>query len=226
MLRNAYLDVKIGVDTADNEPRKEWRVVAYHREGKRRRPAADGVPLASLADRTDGTIGHDTSLFPSIGHDTSLFFRLVLGCIETKFCIQIRILQHFSKSTKFSSWIFKILQNLAKNQRFLPQLRIFLKCNFCEFNFGNFCFFFFENSARKFCRFWKMLKNAYLDAKFRFDTDENEPKKEWCVVADRSRPGELRSVSCPRSPCPGRETWRSSGLASGISALAETLRVG
>ena len=52
------------------------------------------------------------TLFSSIGYDTSLFFRLVLVCIETKFCIQIRILQHFSKSTKLSSWIFKILQIL------------------------------------------------------------------------------------------------------------------
>ena len=41
--------------------------------------------------------------FGSPGHDTSLFFRLVLGCIETKFRNQIRILQHFSKSTKLSS---------------------------------------------------------------------------------------------------------------------------
>ena len=30
-----------------------------------------------------------------------------------------------------------------------------------------------------------MLQNAYLDAKFRFDTDENEPGKESCVVANR-----------------------------------------
>ena len=33
-----------------------------------------------------------------------------------------------------------------------------------------------------------MLQNAYLDAKFRFDTDEKEPKKEWCVVADPEDP--------------------------------------
>ena len=30
-----------------------------------------------------------------------------------------------------------------------------------------------------------MLQNAYLDTKFRFDTAENEPGKEWCVVANR-----------------------------------------
>ena len=28
MLQNAYLDAKIGVDPAENEPRKEWCVVA------------------------------------------------------------------------------------------------------------------------------------------------------------------------------------------------------
>ena len=32
----------------------------------------------------------------------TLSTRPVLVCIETKFCIQIRILQHFSNSTKFS----------------------------------------------------------------------------------------------------------------------------
>ena len=61
------------------------------------------------------------------GHDTSLFFRLVLVCIETKFRNQIRIFQHFPTSTKLSSWIFKILQNFAKNQRFLAKIRKFSK---------------------------------------------------------------------------------------------------
>ena len=37
--------------------------------------------------------GHAVHL---VGHDTSLFSRLVLGCIETKFCNQIRILLQFS----------------------------------------------------------------------------------------------------------------------------------
>ena len=39
----------------------------------------------------------------AVGHDTSLFSRLVLGCIETKFCDQIRIFSGFSRSTKLSS---------------------------------------------------------------------------------------------------------------------------
>ena len=38
----------------------------------------------------------------------------VLGCIEAKFCVQILILQLFSRSTKWSSLI---LQNFAKFQK-------------------------------------------------------------------------------------------------------------
>ena len=34
---------------------------------------------------------------------TSLFSKLFLGCIETKFCNQIRIFSGFSRSTKLSS---------------------------------------------------------------------------------------------------------------------------
>ena len=34
----------------------------------------------------------DGTALRSISHDTSLFFRLLIGCIETKICNQIRIL--------------------------------------------------------------------------------------------------------------------------------------
>ena len=44
------------------------------------------------------------------GHDTPLFPRLVLGCINTDFCVQILIFQHFSRSIKSSSWIFRNFQ--------------------------------------------------------------------------------------------------------------------
>ena len=58
-----------------------------------------------------------------------------------------------------------------------------------------------------------MLQNAYLDAKFRFDTDENEPKKEWCVVADP-----------PAADCApgGNAYWEpaSEGVASPSEAVA------
>ena len=40
-----------------------------------------------------------------------------------------------------------------------------------------------------------MLQNAYLDVKIGVDTDENEPKEEWCVVAD---PRESRRADAVR----------------------------
>ena len=58
-------------------------------------------------------------------------------------------------------------------------LRIFSKVKSLEF--------FFFKSATLFWRFWKLLQNAYLVAKFRFDIAENELRKEWCVVANRRR---------------------------------------
>ena len=83
------------------------------------------------AARSDG--GHKQ--WRCVGHDTSLFSKLVLGCIETKFCNQIRILQQFSKSTKLSSWFFakfaifakfrKILEDLARISGFLQYRRRF-----------------------------------------------------------------------------------------------------
>ena len=46
---------------------------------------------------------------------TKLLPRLVLGWIEADFRVQIRILQHFSKSTRKSSSREQILQISAKN---------------------------------------------------------------------------------------------------------------
>ena len=43
------------------------------------------------------------------------------------------------------------------------------------------------------CRSRKMLKNDYLLAKIGVDTAENEPRKEWCVVASGTRT-ELRAA--------------------------------
>ena len=62
-----------------------------------RDPRPRGAALARLRARRRGQA-------PDVrGHDTSLFSRLVLGCIETKFCNQIRIFSGFSRSTKLSS---------------------------------------------------------------------------------------------------------------------------
>ena len=103
---------------------------------------------------------------------------LVFGCIGSDFCNKICVLQHFSKSTRFSSWNF---WNLA----------IFCKfCDICEIfaEFSRKLLFFQTDFLRKFwdcsgakgcksCRAWKMLSNAYFLAKFGFDTAENEPAK-------------------------------------------------
>ena len=79
MLKNDYLVVKIGVDTAENGPSK-----VEADKGSPRRPVIPGLVLAGRP--------HDTSLFP----------RFVLVCIDTDFDNQIVILQHFSKSTRFA----------------------------------------------------------------------------------------------------------------------------
>ena len=56
---------------------------------------------------------------PEPGHDPALFRRLVLGWIDADFRVQIRILQHFSKSTRKSSSREQILQISAKKFFFL-----------------------------------------------------------------------------------------------------------
>ena len=66
-----------------------------------------------------------------LGHDTALFRRLVLGWIEADFRVQIRILQHFSKSTRKSSSREQILQMSAKElENFAKSLTFFGK--FCR----------------------------------------------------------------------------------------------
>ena len=91
-------------------------------------------------------------------HDPSLFRRLVLGWIEADFRVQIRILQHFSKSTRKSSSREQIWQMSALKM----QKSANVEC---------------RSGAKVYesCRSRKILKNAYLDAKIGVDTAENEP---------------------------------------------------
>ena len=42
-----------------------------------------------------------------------------------------------------------------------------------------------------------MLKNEYLIAKFGLDTAENEPRKEWCVVAVQLAGGDVDGPAAP-----------------------------
>ena len=52
--------------------------------------------------------------YQKVGQDTALFRRLVLGWIEADFRVQIRILQHFSESTRKSFSREQILQISGK----------------------------------------------------------------------------------------------------------------
>ena len=135
MLQNAYLVAKFRFDT---------KIMSRSKRVMSRRWSANECRGARSRRPRPGSVETER-LFSSIGHDASLFSRLVLGCIETKFCIQIRILQHFSKSSELSSWNFKILQNFAKNHRFLTKIwkfwkNVFAKFKFCEIlrNFAKF----------------------------------------------------------------------------------------
>ena len=109
--KNAPFLAIVAVDTAENEFRKEWCVVARPRAARARRP-----PPAVRA---------------ALREHTSLFSRHVLGCIETKFCNQIRIFSGFSRSTKLSSWFFEKVANSCKKSqnfaKFLRNFRIFAK---------------------------------------------------------------------------------------------------
>ena len=56
---------------------------------------AAGRPAAGFVNRV---LGSARQKKPS----TRLFLRLVFGCIEADFCVQILILQHFSRSIRFA----------------------------------------------------------------------------------------------------------------------------
>ena len=103
---------------------------------------------------------------------------LVFGCIGTDFCKIIRVLHHFSKSTRLSSCNF---WNLAKICKFCDICKIFAEISQKLLIFQtDFLRKFWDCSGAKgckSCRAWKMLSNAYFLAKFRFDTAENEPAK-------------------------------------------------
>ena len=77
----------------------------------------------ACSPRVLSAISHDKT----ISHDTSLFFQLVLGCIETKVCIQIRILQHFFKFYKIVWLNFQNLPSFCKKKTIFPIKNFFYK---------------------------------------------------------------------------------------------------
>ena len=93
-------------------------------------------------------------------------YRLVLGCINTDFRNQILILQHFSRSTKWSSLIFKMFRNFAEIlQNFAKFLQNFQESgNFAEIlqklrNFAKFC----KSFCKTFAKFCKIKLDHFVD---------------------------------------------------------------
>ena len=147
-----------------------------------------------------------------------------------------RIFQNLQISVKFCKKFCKILQNFCGFLKILQNFAKFAKkcqnfCNFFQFFSRN-----FQNLlARRWfsCRFWKMLKNAALDAKIGFDPAENEPRKEWCVVAGRRRSaarswkrGTARGSWGSRAPPHSRERrGRSSCTQRELSAVPQSRQI-
>ena len=91
MLKNAYLDAKIGVDTAENEPSKSAGTSCFPRR-------SGGVP---------GHVRAEVLLQVGVRVWVMKFWqilanfgRLVLSCIDVSDSESRRIFQHFSKSTR------------------------------------------------------------------------------------------------------------------------------
>ena len=137
MLQNDYLVAKIGVDTAENEPYVKSDVtramdpwschlllffcmhVRREESWERRGFGAAWTPRAPrpLVEK------FDTELFSDFSAKSSNFRRLVLGCINADFCVQILILQRFSRSTRFSHLC--TARNSKSSQIFVKLFHIF-----------------------------------------------------------------------------------------------------
>ena len=85
--------------------------------------------------------------------DTALFPKLALGWINADFRVQIRIFQHFSKSSRKSSSRKQSLQIFAKKKCMLKPCFTFLGkfCNFFNFKFSEIRKM-FAKCCRIFCR--------------------------------------------------------------------------
>ena len=113
------------------------------------RPGDDIPPATFSTSRggLSGLSGGGPDKPDADGQDTSLFPRLVLGWIEADFRVQIRILQHFSKSTRKSPSREQILEISAKKlENFAKISTFFLQIlqNFAIFSeireiFAKFC---------------------------------------------------------------------------------------
>ena len=136
MLQNEYLDAKIGVDTAENEPFEVSRKWGFTVE-------VPGIMLTCCAEtlgapdlqRTSALAAgatsravlvekFDTELFSDFSAKSSNFRRLVLSCINADFCVQILILQRFSRSTRLSNLC--TARNSKYSQKFVKIFHILI----------------------------------------------------------------------------------------------------
>ena len=104
MLKNAYFLAKIGADTAENEQHFAEILPIGRRVADR--PGGD---TQYSARHGAGAAGPPRARAPRARPRVAIFWQifgkmsLVFGCIGTDLCKQIRVFQHFSKSTRLSN---------------------------------------------------------------------------------------------------------------------------
>ena len=101
MLQNAYFLAKIGADTAENEQHFA-EILPIGRRVADRCPDVRGAMSAAKAVGPRGKV-QSAETSESVGWQNFGKMLLVFGCIGSDFCKKICVLQHFSKSTRFSS---------------------------------------------------------------------------------------------------------------------------
>ena len=109
MLQNAYFLAKFGFGTAENEPAKHLQTLGnfanHFRPLQARDPAADGPAGDALRPAGPGR-GLLARWLVDGGASGILDFgkmSLLFGCIGTDLCEQIRVFQHFLRSTRLGS---------------------------------------------------------------------------------------------------------------------------
>ena len=131
MLQNASLLAIVAVDTEENEPSKvrqldNWvrlnigrasRQVSWPRRTWTALQDCSATAASALVEK------FDTELFSDFSAKSSNFRRLVLSCINADFCVQILILQRFSRSTRFSHLC--TARNSTSSQKFVKLFHVF-----------------------------------------------------------------------------------------------------
>ena len=96
MLSNAYFLAKFCFDTAENEPATSNFANFANLTGKQRARSA----ASSSAARAAAAWSPSAAASPASDQAN---VRQIFGCIGTDLCKQVRVLKHFSKSTRLSS---------------------------------------------------------------------------------------------------------------------------